>query len=137
MVQIHLNVELIRVPEVLFQPSIAGIDQAGLIEIIEGVVMNRFSDPAQQTSLLRDVFLTGGNTLFSGFEERLAKELRAVLPTGYAATVRRAQDPILDAWKGAAKWWNDSEYPERNAASVTRAEYLERGSDYIKVCCVT
>jgi actin-related protein 5 len=119
---------------VLFQPSIAGVDQAGLIEIIEGIVMNRFSDPAQQTSLLRDVFLTGGNTLFRGFEERLASELRGVLPTDYAATVRRARDPILDAWKGAAGWWAGSSRADRAAGSVSRAEYLERGSEYLKVC---
>ncbi|KAK1049301.1 Nuclear actin-protein involved in chromatin remodeling, partial [Friedmanniomyces endolithicus] len=29
--QMHLNVERIRVPEVLFQPSIAGVDQAGIV----------------------------------------------------------------------------------------------------------
>jgi len=31
--QFHLNVERIRVPEVIFQPSIAGVDQAGVVEI--------------------------------------------------------------------------------------------------------
>src|SRR5436305_12957100 len=30
--QVHLNVERIRVPEVFFQPSIAGLDQAGIAE---------------------------------------------------------------------------------------------------------
>ena len=33
--QLHVNVERIRVPEVLWQPSMAGVDQAGLGEIIE------------------------------------------------------------------------------------------------------
>ena len=98
--------------------------------------MNRFSDPMQQKSLLRDVFLTGGNTLFSGFEERLARELRGVLPTDYPATVRTARDPILDAWKGAAGWWARSSRADRAAGTVSRAEYLERGSEYIKVCNV-
>lgn len=114
----------------------AGVDQAGLIEIIEGIVMKRFSDPIQQTTLLRDVFLTGGNTLFSGFEDRLAVELRAVLPTDFPAIVRKAQDPILDAWKGAASWWAGSSRADRAAGTVSRAEYLERGSEYIKVCNV-
>lgn len=132
--QIHLNVERIRVPEVLFQPSIAGVDQAGLIEIIEGIIMNRFSSPVQQTTLLKDIFLTGGSTLFRGFEERLAHDLRTVLPADYAATVRRAQDPIFDAWKGAAGWWGGSSRADRAAASVSRAEYNEKGSEYIKVC---
>jgi hypothetical protein len=98
--------------------------------------MNRFSDPTQQTSLLRDVFLTGGNTLFTGFEDRLTSELRAVLPTDYVATVRRARDPILDAWRGAASWWAGSNRADRAAGTVSRAEYFERGSEYIKVCHV-
>lgn len=132
--QIHLNVERIRVPEVAFQPGIAGVDQAGLIEIIEGVVMGRFSDKAQQTALLKDVFLTGGNTSFQTFEERLSNELVAVLPNEYTINVRKAKDPILDAWKGAADWWSSSNHSDRAAATVSRAEYLEKGSDYIKVC---
>lgn len=36
--QLHVNVERVRVSEVLFQPSILGLDQAGLIETIDDVV---------------------------------------------------------------------------------------------------
>lgn len=131
--QIHLNVERIRVPEVVFQPAIAGVDQAGLVEIIEGIVMGRFSDFTQQQSLLQDVFLTGGNTMFTSFEERLKRELVATMPTDFTVNVRKANDPILDAWKGAASWWTSGAGGERDAATVIRAEYQEKGPDYIKV----
>lgn len=131
--QVHLNVERIRVPEVIFQPGIAGVDQAGIVEIIEGIAMNRFSDPAQQRALLKDIFLTGGNTSFLSFEERLAREMRSVLPSAYDINVRKASDPVLDAWKGAAGWWNSTPASDRQLATVTREEYLEKGSDYIKV----
>ncbi|RMZ82402.1 hypothetical protein DV737_g2047, partial [Chaetothyriales sp. CBS 132003] len=130
--QIHLNVERIRVPEVVFQPGIAGVDQAGIVEIIEGIVTGRFPDPRQQKALLKDIFLTGGNTSFESFEERLARELRAVLPADLPVNVRKASDPVLDAWKGAASWWSSSGASERESATVTRAEYFEKGSDYIK-----
>lgn len=36
--QLHLGTELIRVPEILFQPSIAGIDQGGVAETIEFIL---------------------------------------------------------------------------------------------------
>jgi actin-related protein 5 len=36
--QLHVNVERARVPEVLFQPSIIGLDQAGLVETINDIV---------------------------------------------------------------------------------------------------
>ena len=134
--QIHLNVERIRVPEVIFQPGIAGVDQAGIVEIIEGIAMNRFPDPSQQRALLKDIFLTGGNTSFLNFEERLARELTATLPSEFELNVRRASDPILDAWRGAAGWWSSTAHSDRQMATVTRQEYLEKGSDYIKVSCL-
>ncbi|ERF74831.1 hypothetical protein EPUS_03215 [Endocarpon pusillum Z07020] len=129
--QIHLNVERIRVPEVIFQPGIAGVDQAGLAEIAEGIVMGR-TNPAEQQALLRDVFVTGGNTLFKGFEDRLRRELRGVVDASLMINVRRASDPVLDAWKGAAGWWSKSALSERNAATITRDEYLEKGSEYFR-----
>ena len=131
--QIHLNVERIRVPEVVFQPGIAGVDQAGLVEIIEGIVMGRFSEEAQQRALLKDVFLTGGNTVFSSFEERLQRELSSVLPGHLTTAVRKARDPLMDAWKGAASWWSTCSRSDREAATLSRGEYLERGSDHMMV----
>lgn len=131
--QLHLNVERIRVPEVIFQPSIAGVDQAGLVEIIEGIVTNRFNNRSQQQALLRDVFLTGGNTLFKNFDERLKAELTSTLPSEFIINIRAASDPILDAWKGAASWWSGSTSSDRAGATVSKAEYLEKGSDYMKV----
>jgi len=44
--QIRLNVEQIRIPEVLFQPSIVGIDQAGVIEIVNDA-LKQFSQEQQ------------------------------------------------------------------------------------------
>jgi actin-related protein 5 len=128
--QLHLNVERIRVPEVVFKPSIAGIDQAGLVEIAADIVNQRFSNPEDQAKLLRDVFLTGGNSLFQGFDERFRKDFRAFLPTGAQLNVRRAADPVLDAWKGAAQWASG---PELGKSSISRQEYLEKGSEYLKV----
>jgi actin-related protein 5 len=128
--QIHLNVERIRVPEVVFKPSIAGVDQAGLIEIAADIVNQRFSNPQDRNRLLKDVFLTGGNTLFTGFEERFRRELRAYIPVDAELGVRQASNPVMDAWKGAAQWASGADL---GRSSVTRQEYLEKGSEYIKV----
>jgi actin-related protein 5 len=129
--QIHLNVERIRVPEVVFQPSIAGLDQAGIVEIAAGILTERLGDHAMRDEILKDVFLTGGNTLFEGFEERLQKELMAVLPQGAPLKVRRAKDPVLDAWKGAAVWAGEAGSRQH---FVTRQDFAEKGPEYIKVC---
>jgi len=43
--------------------------------------------------------------------------------------MRRAKDPLLDAWKGAAQWAGSS---ESRRSFVTREEYLEKGGEYLK-----
>ena len=127
--QFHLNVERIRVPEVVFQPSIAGVDQAGLVEIAEDIFMQRLSGTSARDDILKDVFITGGYSMFQGFEERLQAELRAVLPAEMQLGVRKAKNPVLDAWKGAAKWASTK---QSRSAFVTKAEWAEKGGDYIK-----
>lgn len=129
--QIHLNVERIRVPEIIFQPSIAGLDQAGIVEIAADILNQRLSGVAQQEAFLKDIFLTGGSSLFKGFDERLRDGLRANLPAESGLHVRRAKDGVLDSWRGAARWAGGAKW---KAAAVTREEYLEKGAEYMKVC---
>lgn len=130
--QMHLNVERIRVPEVLFQPSIAGLDQAGIVEIAADILTHRVNGiaGASQQDFLRDIFLTGGHTLFKNFDERLRDGLKAAMPAEAEVVIRKAKDPILDAWRGAAKWAGGDQWKE---ARITREEYLEKGAEYLKV----
>ncbi|KAL2159918.1 hypothetical protein VTH06DRAFT_2051 [Thermothelomyces fergusii] len=130
--RLHLNVERIRVPEVLFQPTaIAGVDQAGLVEIAGDVLTQRLPALAglDRDHFLRDVFLTGGNTLFENFDERLRRGLTALLPAGAPLVIRRAADATLDAWRGAAGWACTD---DAKRARVTKEEWLEKGPDYFK-----
>ncbi|KAI9050401.1 hypothetical protein LZ554_005566 [Drepanopeziza brunnea f. sp. 'monogermtubi'] len=127
--QVHLNVERIRVPEIVFQPTIAGLDQAGLVEIAADILTQRLSGVGNQRDFLKDVFLTGGSSLFLNFDDRLREGLRASLPAEAELGVRRAKDAVLDAWKGAARWAG-SERGVRGC--VTREEYAEKGAEYLK-----
>lgn len=63
--QLRLNVERIKVPEALYQPSMAGVDHAGLIELI-GYVLRAFT-PQEQARLL-DVSVSVSST----WSQRLA-----------------------------------------------------------------
>ncbi|KAL7899480.1 actin-like protein [Trichoderma sp. SZMC 28014] len=127
--QIHLNIERIRVPEVVFRPSIAGVDQAGIIEIAGDVLNQRLGSLPNRDDFLKDIFLTGGNTLFRNFDDRVRDGLRALLPADAPLHVRRAEDALLDAWKGAAGWVGSSAW---KTAAISREEYQEKGSEYIK-----
>lgn len=62
--QLHLGVESIRAPEVLFQPSMIGISEAGVLETID-FVLKQFS-AEDQLLLTKHIFLTGGCSNFKG-----------------------------------------------------------------------
>ncbi|CAO3569735.1 unnamed protein product [Mortierella alpina] len=129
--QLHLNVERIRVPEALFQPGIVGLDQTGLVETLQDV-LKRFDAEARQR-LVQNILVTGGMAQIPGLIERLNDSVRSILPFSpdkQAYSVRRAQDCLLDAWRGAAMVGRDSE--KMNTSKVTRQEYEEYGGAYIQ-----
>ncbi|KAJ1915230.1 Nuclear actin-protein involved in chromatin remodeling [Mycoemilia scoparia] len=126
--QMHLNIERIRVPEVLFQPSIIGIDQSGIVETISQILKNIKDHPASE--FVKNIYLTGGGfAMIPGLSQRLESELRMVMPIGTDIRIHFAENPLLDAWRGAAKW---ARSPTFSDSCVTRQMYLECGGDYLK-----
>lgn len=131
--QIHLNVERIRVPEILFQPTLGGLDQAGITEISSDLLRRRldgiFQPGGQSYAMASDVFITGGLALLPGFKNRVQRDFTQFLPTETPLHVRTAKDPLLDAWHGMYKWANSD---DSKHAYVTKAEFEEYGPEYIK-----
>ncbi|GAA5828704.1 hypothetical protein JCM3770_003497 [Rhodotorula araucariae] len=132
--QLHVNVERVRVPEVLWQPHMGGLDQAGLGEIVEHVL--RGFSPPERDRLTSNIFLTGGNTLIPSFSSRLSSALRPSLPVGAPLRISAPAD-ALDAWRGLARWTGSgsgsgSASADARRAFVTRAEYDEKGAEWFK-----
>ncbi|KAJ1849548.1 Nuclear actin-protein involved in chromatin remodeling [Coemansia sp. RSA 2708] len=126
--QLHLNVERIRVPEIIFRPSLTGLDQAGLLETLEGIVRQT----GNRLSLVNNVFVTGGGfSKITGILERLQRDIRSIAPAGTPITVRQAADPLRDAWRGAALW-STNEAAAFKASCITRQDYLEHGGEYLR-----
>lgn len=126
--QLQIGLERIRVPEIIFQPTMVGIEQAGLAETIE-MVLARYTLSDQQ-KLAENVFITGGCAKLPFIKERIETELLAMRPFQSKFNVQLAGDPLFDAWKGAKKWaLNDDNLKK---FSVTRQEYEEKGGDYLK-----
>lgn len=132
--QIHLNVERIRVPEILFQPSIGGLDQAGISEIAKDLLTRRldgnFTIGGQSYDVAKDIFLTGGLASLPGFQQRIETDFRSFLPIGAPINVRTAKDPLLDSWHGMYKWANNEQ--DSKNGYVTKEDYEEYGAEYIK-----
>lgn len=126
--QMHMNVERIRVPEVVFNPALAGVDQAGVTETALEIITSRIEEGYRQ-AVASDVFLTGGFTSFNGFEERVKRELRMGLPVEWELNVRKAKDPLLDAWRGAAGWWENE--GRVGKVGITKEMWEECGEGYL------
>ncbi|GAV46482.1 hypothetical protein ZYGR_0A00740 [Zygosaccharomyces rouxii] len=133
--QMHMNIERIRVPEVLFQPNMGGEDQAGIPELCETLLLRKFGSTQRQlsdvsTSMAQNVWITGGNAKLPGLRERIVKEFSEFLPSGSPFSIRKSQDPSLDAWRGMAKLAQNTE--DFKHGYITKQEYLEYGPEYIK-----
>ncbi|XP_053174758.1 actin-related protein 6 [Scomber japonicus] len=119
---LRLANERFAVPEMLFHPSDIGIQEKGLPEAI---VHFRGSLPEEmQPHFYQNIVLTGGNTLFPGFRQRLESDLRALVPAHLPVSVLLPDSPITFPWEGGKLLSNHPDYDEM---LVTREDYEENG----------
>jgi len=120
-------VERWRIPETYFNPSMAGVDSAGLGEVAHGI-LSSFSE-SDKARLVKNVFISGSPSLLPGLTERLLVTLRPILSPGTPLNIRSAEDPTLDAWRGMARF---ARSPGFSNVVVTRDEYYEWGGERIR-----
>ncbi|OWM87477.1 hypothetical protein CDL15_Pgr022588 [Punica granatum] len=128
--QVVLGVERFRCPEILFHPSLIGVDQVGLDEMA-GVSIRRLSCETQEFEdrLTKSILITGGSSLLPGMTERLEAGIRMIRPCGAPICVFRASDPILDAWRGASSYASAYQFASQ---TFTRMDYYEKGEDWLR-----
>ncbi|KAK1156264.1 actin-related protein 5-like [Acipenser oxyrinchus oxyrinchus] len=131
--QLFLGTERLRVPEIIFQPSMIGEEQAGIVETVQ-YVLDRYPKE-QQGALVQNVLLTGGNLMYPGMRERLERELLAIRPFQSHFQVRMASNPVLDAWYGARDW--ALMCTDQEEGWITRSDYEEKGGEYLKEHCAS
>ncbi|EJT98924.1 chromatin remodeling complex subunit [Dacryopinax primogenitus] len=125
--QLWLNTERIRVPETWFNPSIAGVDCAGVGEVLTGIL--RSFGEAERDRLIQNIHVTGGPSQLPGLPERLHYELAQSLPFGARLAIRPAKDARLDAWRGMAQFSRTEGLQE---CLTTREMYNEWGAERMK-----
>lgn len=120
-----LKNERFIVPEIIFNPSIIKLAQAGIHEAIMQSLC--LVEPDFQEFLLENIILVGGNSFFKGYPERLEKELRSLAPTNCKIVIYRPHNPDTFAWIGGSSFvCNTKIFDEKK---VTRTEYMEYGSN--------
>ncbi|KAL1741955.1 hypothetical protein HDZ31DRAFT_44313 [Schizophyllum fasciatum] len=125
--RIHLNSERYRACETWFSPFMAGLDSAGLGEIIQNILA-RFTYE-EKGRLVKNICITGTPSQFPGLVERLQTTLRPIMPPEMPIEIMRAADPALGAWKGMAAFARTEEF---KTVGVTRQEYEEHGGERIR-----
>ncbi|EGC32012.1 hypothetical protein DICPUDRAFT_99023 [Dictyostelium purpureum] len=117
--------ERFTVPELLFNPSDIGMNQAGLAESI--VQSINCTNPNLHIPLYSNIVLLGGSTLFPGLKQRLELELRRLAPEQYNINIFQPQDPILSPLYGGIRL---AQQPDYLKYTVSRQEYEEYGYNY-------
>ncbi|XP_002710815.2 actin-related protein 5 [Oryctolagus cuniculus] len=131
--QLFVGTERIRAPEIIFQPSLIGEEQAGVAETLQ-YILDRYPKDTQEM-LVQNVFLTGGNVMYPGMKARIKKELLAMRPFQSSFQVHLALNPVLDAWYGARDWALD--HLNDDEAWITRKDYEEKGGEFLREHCAS
>ncbi|XP_068448781.1 actin-related protein 6-like isoform X1 [Clinocottus analis] len=119
---LRLANERFAVPEMLFHPSDIGLQEMGLPEAIVDSIQALPEE--MHAHFYQNVVLVGGNSLFSGFRERLEAELRSLAPAHLPVAVLQPANPICYSWEGGRLLALSPDYDE---LVVTRDDYEENG----------
>ncbi|XP_068452641.1 actin-related protein 6 isoform X2 [Clinocottus analis] len=119
---LRLANERFAVPEMLFHPSDIGLQEMGLPEAIVDSIQALPEE--MHAHFYQNVVLVGGNSLFSGFRERLEAELRSLAPAHLPVAVLQPANPVCYSWEGGRLLALSPDYDE---LVVTRDDYEENG----------
>jgi len=127
--RIKLSVERFSLPELLFNPSDIGLQQAGIAETLLQVVSDvKNYCPEADIASNANIVCAGGNVMFPNFTERLRQELQPSFYENESFNVQKAENPVTHAWNCAQKLFR-AENSEIDDGFVTRKQYLEHGSN--------
>ena len=127
--QVSFGNELFLIPETLFQPSLSAaydnICQPNGVGIHESVHLSiNKCDSDIRKHLYNNVVLSGGNSLFPGFRERLEREISLLSPQTNQVKVIAPQERKLLAWIGGANLASLSVFTQM---CTSKQEYDESG----------
>jgi len=124
---ITIGNERFRCPEVLFKPSLLGLEQAGIHQQVYDAIMK--CDEGLRTEMYANILLAGGSTMFDGIAERLTKEVAALAPQNTKVKVVAPPERKVSTWIGGSILSSLSTFQEM---WVTKAEYDESGPSIIQ-----
>ena len=92
--------ERFQCPEAMFNTNLIGLEMPGVHEFCANAI--RRTDADLHQTLYGNIVLSGGNTMFPGFAERLKKEVSQLAPSGTEVNVVTPADTCWSAWDGGS-----------------------------------
>jgi len=118
--------ERFRAPEILFRPSTMGLSQAlGIHQMIFQSIM-RCPEQIRQ-ELFANIVLSDENTMFSGFKERITKEISKLAPAGMKVNVIAPTERNDLTWIGGSRLGSHHDFKVK---MMSIEDYENRGRSF-------
>lgn len=127
---ISIGKERFRAPELLFQPSLRGLELKGIHETIYDSIMK--CDVDIRKELYGNIVLSGGTTMYSGMAERLHNEIKTLTPASIKLGVVAPPERKYSVWIGGSILASLSTFQQM---WVSKAEYQESGPAIVHRKC--
>eukprot|EP00478_Filoreta_tenera_P001859 GABV01001900.1.p1 GENE.GABV01001900.1~~GABV01001900.1.p1 ORF type:complete len:145 (-),score=39.56 GABV01001900.1:252-686(-) len=122
--------ERFRCPEVLFQPSLIGLEQDGIHKLAYESIMK--CDVDIRRDLYGNSVLSGGTTMFPGIAERVHKELTHLAPASIKVKIVAPPERKYSVWIGGSILASLSTFQQM---WITKQEYDESGPSIVHRKC--
>lgn len=121
---IELGPERFEAPEVLFRPELIGSEEQGVHQCLYTSLMR--SDRDLRSVLYKQIVLAGGSTMYTGYGDRLLRELRKLSPFNTKITISAPPMRIFSTWVGGSILASLAAF---NTMWVTREDYNDAGAE--------
>lgn len=131
---IKLGKERFRCAEPLFDPTLIGRETSSIPQLIVDSI--ELCDMDVKNDLYNNICVSGGNTMFPGFAERLKKEVEKLRPAKAAVAIAAQPDRHIHTWIGGSilahlDTFNDPDHP----MWFTKSEYELDGIQVLEMKC--
>jgi len=124
--------ERFRCSEVLFNPSLIGVEGCGIHQLVYNSIMK--SDIDIRKSLYLNIVISGGSTMFPGITDRLHKEITELAPKTMRNKIIAPPERKYSVWIGGSilaslstfqqMWISKEEYDESGPNIANRKCYI-------------
>ena len=122
--------ERFQCPELLFKPSMNGIEADGIDRTTYDSIMN--CDIDVRKDLYANIVMSGGSTMFEGIAERMEKEITALAPPTMKVKVIAPPERKYAVWIGGSILASLATFPQM---VITHEEYNEAGPSIVHRKC--